>query len=309
MRRTLIVTTAIASLLTLPAYAQDDAKTGGSEMQAQSGEQQDAPIIALNDWNYDEIYQNGWSLTKLMDADVVGESGEEIGDVENVLLNQDGKILSVIAEIGGFLDIGDTHVAVPFDKVEIGADLDKITVPVNQENVEDYSVFGEWGYFDASEAGTQKVVNDDLLTGPRVWKATELLDDYAVLTGGIGYGYVDDLIFVDGGQLHAVVVDPAADYGPGPYAYPYYGYAYGWYPGAPNYDLRYSKDQVAVIDTFDPEQMQGADNMATGSVDNDQSQDMDQSQEMDKSQDMGSQQPEADESGASQMDDESATTE
>lgn len=270
MKRNLIVTTAIAALMSAPAFAQSGdmgAEDAHTSAQAQGSDQQDAPIIALTDWNYDEIYQHGWSLTQLLDAEVVGDSGEEIGDVENVLIGQDGNILSVIAEVGGFLDIGDTHVAVPFEEVTLGASLDKITVPLDQDNVEDYSVFGEWGYFDLSEADVQQVVNDDLLTGPRVWKASELLDDYAILTGGIGYGYVDDLIFVEGGRLHAVIVDPAVGYGPGPYAYPYYGYAYGWHPGASFYDLGYTEDEIAVIDTFDPDRMQGA--MATGSVETD----------------------------------------
>lgn len=283
----------LATMLALPAYAQqDDMQMDAEEMQAtdqaQSGEQQSAPVIALSDWNYDAIYDNGWSLDALMEAEVVGEDGEEIGDVENVLLDESGRLLSVIAEIGGFIDIGDTHVAVPFDQVTVGNDLEMITVPLDQDNVEEYSVFGEWGYFDASEAGYAQVVNDDLLTGPRVWKASDLLDDYAVLTGGVGYGYVDDLIFVDGGMLHAVVVDPAIGYGPGPYAYPYYGYAYGWYPGASYYDLGYNAQDVAVIDTFDPSQMQGG-AMATGSIDD----------EMDEGQ-IGAEEFKADDSGMNQ---------
>lgn len=269
MKRNMIVTTALASLISLPAFAQSgetsaDQQTGASA-ESESASRSDAPVIALDDWNYDELYQHGWSLTELMDAELIGEDGEEIGDVENVLIGTDGQVLSIIGEVGGFVDIGDTHVAIPFEEVVLGMDLDSITVPVDQETVEDYSVFGEWGYFDASEAGVQQVVNDDLLTGPRVWKATELLDDYAILTGGVGYGYVDDLIFVEGGRLHAVIVDPAPAYGPGPYAYPFYGYAYGWHPGAPTYGLGYGEQEVAVIDTFDPNQMSSQDQQ-TGSV-------------------------------------------
>lgn len=270
MKNNLIVTTAIAAvMMSFPAYAQSSGSSGSDETQpsAQNGNtEQRQPVLALSDWDYDQIYENGWSLSELIEADVVGEDGEEIGDVENVLLDENGQILSVVAEVGGFLDIGDTHVAVPWDQVETGANLDKITVPVNQDNVEDYSIFGEFGYFTRPEADTKQVVNSDLVTGPTVWKATDLLDDYAVLTGGVGYGYVDDMIFVEGGKLHAVVVDPASGYGPGPYAYPYYGYGYGWAPNMAYYDLGYGEADVAVIDTFDQDRMEENDAMATGSI-------------------------------------------
>jgi hypothetical protein len=239
-----------------PAVAQDASRT---EPQAPTQSQQPAeqpPIIALSDWNYDDIYSNGWSLERLIEnARVYGAEGEEIGEVENVLLSTDGKILSVVAEVGGFLDIADTHVSVPWDQVAFSPALDLIEIPVDQENVEDYSLFGEWGYFTKPEADVTQVVNEELLTGPRVWKATDLIDDYALLATSLAYGYVDDLIFTNDGMLHAVVVEPDASYAGGPYAFPYYGYAYGWYPGSPYYALPYDQDEITVIDTFDAEKM------------------------------------------------------
>lgn len=254
-----------------------DQPTTGHEQQAQqTGEQ--PPIIAVADWNYDQIYANGWSLERLIDdARVFGIEGEEIGDVENVLIGADGKILAVIAEVGGFLDIGDTHVSVPWEQVSFSPALDLIEVPVNEDNVDDYSLFGEWGYYTKTDAEATQVVNDDLLTGPRVWKASEVLDDYALLTGDMAFGYVEDLIFTNDGSLHAVVVEPDAAYAGGPYAFPYYGYSTGWHPGSPYYALPYGEEEVAVIDTFDFDRlsddiaMQGAGDPAeqpatTGSV-------------------------------------------
>jgi hypothetical protein len=234
-----------------PATTQQNAQ--GS---AGADQQGNPPIIALADWSYDDIYSNGWSLENLIDeADVYGAEGEEIGDIENVLIGADGKILAIIAEVGGFLDIGDTHVSVPWNEVEFSPGLDYIKTPVNQENVEDYSVFGDWEFITKSDTETRQVVNDDLATGPRVWKATDLLNDYALLTGNLAYGYVDDLIFTNDGKLHAVIVDADASYGAGLRAFPYYGYAYGWTPFSPYYTLPYGADEVAVIDTFDPDRM------------------------------------------------------
>jgi hypothetical protein len=256
----LFETTALAIVLGLaawsPAAAQD---ASGTEAQASAPQGQPAeqpPIIALTDWNYDDLYSNGWSLERLIEnARVYGAEGEEIGEVENVLLSADGKILSIIAEVGGFLDIGDTHVSVPWDQVTFSPALDFIEIPVDQDNVEEYSLFGEWGYFTKPEADVTQVVNDDLITGPRVWKATDLIDDYALLTGSLAYGYVEDLIFTNDGMLHAVVVEPDATYGSGLYAFPYYGYPYGWHPASPYYALPYGQEEITVIDTFDFDRM------------------------------------------------------
>jgi hypothetical protein len=84
-------------------------------------------------------------------------------------------------------------------------------------------------------------------TAPRVWRAGELVDDYVRLLDGDGvanYGYVDDIL-VNDGQIEAVVVRPDVTWGaPGLYAYPYYGYGYGWYPGSIYYDLPYDRTEV-----------------------------------------------------------------
>src|SRR5512145_81447 len=88
----------------------------------------EAEVVPLADWGYDELYTSGQSVDEMLDADVVGPTGEEIGDVENILFRADGKVLSVIAEIGGFIDIGDTHVSVPWEEVKVSAGGEELTI-------------------------------------------------------------------------------------------------------------------------------------------------------------------------------------
>jgi hypothetical protein len=144
--------------------------------------QNDAPIRPLDRWSYDNLYRSGWSAERMMDeAEVIGANGEEIGDVENIILNRQGRILGIVAEVGGFWDIGDTHVFVPWDQVRIGPDLDRVAVPVTEENVEDYSSFSE-ERLTRTTAGRTQVVADDLAAGQGIWKATDLIDDRAYLS-------------------------------------------------------------------------------------------------------------------------------
>ncbi len=80
-------------------------------------------IVSLDTYSYDDLYSSGMSARNLIESmDAYDRTGEEVGEVEDFIVNRDGSIAAVVAEIGGFLDIGDTHVAVPWDEVEMTAD-------------------------------------------------------------------------------------------------------------------------------------------------------------------------------------------
>lgn len=236
-----------------------------SQQQSQAQQQQQAgqqngdrpPVIVMRDWNYDTIYGRGWSARNLMDeAEVYGPGGEEIGSVENLVIGRDGKLVGIIAQVGGFLDIGDTHVFVPWDEVQVRSDLSRVTIPVTEETVDDYSTWAD-AYLRKAETSGSRILESDLATGPRIWKATELLGDDSFLNGKEGYGNISDLIFTTDGNLHAVVVTSYAGYGGGYRAFPYYGYGYGWEPGYPAYYLGYGRHDVQNMEQFDYNRMNG----------------------------------------------------
>lgn len=239
---TLLATTALAVALPGLVLAQDTIQ---------------AEIVPLDGFGYDELYAEGISVEDLLDADVNGPTGEDIGEVENVLFDQDGRVLSIVAEVGGFLEMGDTHVNIPWDQVEVFEAGDEVTIPVTQETVEDYTLLTD-EYVTVADASTdiEEVGGDNagvVNTGPQVWHATDLIGDTARLREGNGYasyGYVDDLILRDG-MIAAVVANPDAGLGfRGPYAYPYYGYAgYGVEPGY--YDLPYERAEIEAVEPFD----------------------------------------------------------
>ena len=43
----------------------------------------------------------------------------EIGDVEDILIGENGEIVGIVAEVGGFLDMGDKHVMLRMDELRI----------------------------------------------------------------------------------------------------------------------------------------------------------------------------------------------
>jgi ribosomal 30S subunit maturation factor RimM len=53
--------------------------------------------------------------SNLMSANVIGATGENIGTVDDVLMDNQGRVLAIIVGVGGFLGIGQRDVAIPVD--------------------------------------------------------------------------------------------------------------------------------------------------------------------------------------------------
>ncbi|GHB10534.1 PRC-barrel domain-containing protein [Modicisalibacter luteus] len=224
-----------------------------SQVQQLQGQLQAKP---LSEWNYDEVYKRGEFLASgLLGADAIGKNGDDIGDITNAVLNEQDKIIAVIAEVGGFWDIGDTHVAVPWEQVELSKE--GVRVPVNEDNVDQFDLYGDNSVVSKDVFQQKAAIADDAETGERTWKLSELINDYSNLQSGAGYGYVDNAVFSKEGELLAVLVMPSGGYGPGTMAYPFYGYSYGWQPGFSSYQLPYSEQDVSEMTAFDFEQFNG----------------------------------------------------
>lgn len=243
----------------MPAFAQtNNTATTNQATAANAAGQQKPDVISLNQWRYDPLYQKGVSARAIMDADVYGASDttDEIGNVEDIVASRDGRILAVIAEVGGFWDIGDTHVSVPWDEVEVTAA--GVVLPLTEDTVDDYGIFDR-DYLTAPQASSQIVGEvDDAETGPRAYRLSELIGDYARLRGNDdtmrNYGYVRDVV-IDDGKVDAVVVSPASGYTfgtPGYRAYPYSSGSVGY---GPYYDMPYSENDARDLGTFDYDAM------------------------------------------------------
>lgn len=216
-------------------------------------------VQVLTNWSYDPLYIEGWSVDNMFGStEIMDANGEEIGDVENVIFSNDGEVLGIIAQVGGFWDIGDTHVHVPWDEVTFDGSIQQVQIPVTEDTVDDYDVFGDYWDEDQvigrDDTDTTSVVDDDLIAGPGIFKATDLIGDYAFLSDGARYGYISDII-VQNGAISAIVTDAGAYGRSGYYAYPY-AYRGASPEGAARYDMPYDAEQIDTIENFDYERLQ-----------------------------------------------------
>jgi len=90
-----------------------------------------------------------WRASKLIGNNVYGGNGQDIGEVNDVLINRNGQVAALVLDVGGFLGIGGSQVAVPMQSVQFsqagttgtgatGSDQlpDRITINVTKQQLE-----------------------------------------------------------------------------------------------------------------------------------------------------------------------------
>jgi sporulation protein YlmC with PRC-barrel domain len=109
------------------------------------------PRCAENTQQERIFLQEGFRASKIIDQPVKNAQGEELGEVDDLIMTRNGKIKKVILSVGGFLGIGDRLVAVPFKSLKID-ERDNIVYNVTKQQLENHPVFsyrreGLYGYY------------------------------------------------------------------------------------------------------------------------------------------------------------------
>lgn len=177
-----------------------------------------------------------------------------VGTIENAILDQENQIVTLIAEIGDMWGSASRHVSIPWEEAELIGE--GVRVPVHEDNVEDYNLFDDEyvddSYIFKGDMGQTNQVEGNVLTGPRIWKITDVIDDFASLGNYTGMGYIKDILLTRNGVIQAIVVNPSSpEFGNGPQAYPFLGGPDDWQPNALHYELPYSRESVTDLPAFD----------------------------------------------------------
>jgi sporulation protein YlmC with PRC-barrel domain len=72
-------------------------------------------------------------VEKFIGKDVYGANGKKVGELNNVLIDPDGKVRAGIIEFGGFLGIGEHRVAVPWN--QLNAQGDRLMVNMTDDQI------------------------------------------------------------------------------------------------------------------------------------------------------------------------------
>lgn len=84
-----------------------------------------------------------WKSSELKGSKVETPSGENLGDIKDVVVDANGRISYVAISVGGFLGMGDRLVAVPFEalKVTTEGDKKKITLATTKDRLKEAPEF------------------------------------------------------------------------------------------------------------------------------------------------------------------------
>jgi len=64
------------------------------------------------------MLKGNWRASKLMGLDVHNEANEKLGEINELILDKNGKVNAVVIGVGGFLGMGEHDIAVSMDKLK-----------------------------------------------------------------------------------------------------------------------------------------------------------------------------------------------
>jgi sporulation protein YlmC with PRC-barrel domain len=106
MLKKYLATAMIGSALLAPlAYAETPAAPGASPAQT-------------NATSTNASYHGDWRASKIVGVNVYNNNNENVGSINDLLMDKSGSIKAVVIGVGGFLGMGEHLVAVSFDKIK-----------------------------------------------------------------------------------------------------------------------------------------------------------------------------------------------
>lgn len=76
----------------------------------------------------------GVTVDRLEDMDLYASGGEDIGEIDEVLADSTGQPAAVVAEVGGFLGVGDKDVVIELDQLSMEGE--RLTTSMTKEQLE-----------------------------------------------------------------------------------------------------------------------------------------------------------------------------
>src|SRR5262249_23928012 len=63
-------------------------------------------------------FQGNWRASKIAGLNVYNDNNENVGSINDLLMDKSGSVKAAVISVGGFLGVGARLVAVPYDKIK-----------------------------------------------------------------------------------------------------------------------------------------------------------------------------------------------
>ena len=159
MIKHILAATALAAVLATPAFAQTAKPMDGNGQSSTPMMGTSTAMMGSGKHANTFVQQQqatDWRASQLVGADVYGENDVKIGDINDVLIGNDGNVQAVVVGVGGFLGVGEKNVAIPFDALTIarktnGAAISKVSVTYSKDDLKNAPKFA---WYQSSESQT-----------------------------------------------------------------------------------------------------------------------------------------------------------
>jgi sporulation protein YlmC with PRC-barrel domain len=154
MLKPTLAAAALAAIVITPAFAEQPmSKPNSDATQSQSQSSTLKGTMGHGRFVQNQS-QSEWRGSKLIGATVYGSNDANLGDINDVLIADNGSIRAVVVGVGGFLGVGEKNVAIPFNALNIsrkrsGTSIAKVTVSYTKSELKNAPKFS---YFDASKS-------------------------------------------------------------------------------------------------------------------------------------------------------------
>ena len=163
MQKLLAAALLSAAVFSAPAYAQTAQTAQPAAPAATAGSQEKMEL------------KGNWRASKLMGLDVYNDANEKLGEVNELILDKDGKVNAVVIGVGGILGVGEHDIAVSMDKLKF------VEEPVRTSSTAP-------GATTRDTTGTQRETTTGAATGATTSTAgsadaNDWMPDHAVMSG------------------------------------------------------------------------------------------------------------------------------
>jgi sporulation protein YlmC with PRC-barrel domain len=135
-----------------------------------------APVATTSPAGSEKMMLKGkWRASKLMGLDVYNEANEKLGDVNELILDKDGKVSAVVIGVGGFLGMGEHDIAVTMDKLKF------IEEPIRTSSTAPATATRETTT--GTSTAPANTTTTTKTTTPRTANANDWTPDHAVMSG------------------------------------------------------------------------------------------------------------------------------
>jgi sporulation protein YlmC with PRC-barrel domain len=69
-----------------------------------------------------DTYKGDWRASKVVGLNVYNDQNQNVGSINDLLMDKSGNIKGAVLSVGGFLGMGSRYVAIPFEKLKFSTE-------------------------------------------------------------------------------------------------------------------------------------------------------------------------------------------